>query len=229
MKSVDLRTIFERWGLGVRRQGERGTCSVFTLADAGAFALAARKGGDGTPLSVEFLNWAANQVRGRAGDGGCFDELWRGYEARGICTERAMPYEATFDGQRCPSAAVQEEAETLRAAGLQLHWIKPWDPTCGVSDAQLAEIQRTLDGQVPVCGGFLWPIETPKCPGGILEMPPREGMRDGHSVLLAGYSDDPAQPGGGLLVYRDTSKGYPGAAMTYAYALAYMNDAAWVG
>lgn len=229
MSSIDLRPIFEQWGLEVRRQGERGTCSVFTLADAAAFALAARRGGDGMLLSVEFLNWAANQVRAETGDGGCFDALWAGYEARGICAESAMPYAATFDPQRVPSAAAMGQAESLRAVGLKLHWIKTWDPNCGVTDAQLAAIKRKLDERSPVCGGFLWPKEDPKYPGGILEMPPREEMRDGHSVLLVGYNDDANQPGGGLLIFRNTSKGHPGASMTYAYAKAYMNDAAWIG
>lgn len=228
MKSVDLRPVFQQWGLDVRRQGERGTCSVFTLADAAGYALAARNGGAGTLLSVEFLNWAANQVRTDTGDGGCFDALWAGYDARGICAEDAMPYQATFDPQRVPSAAALEQAQKLRAVGLKLHWIKNWDPSCGVSDNQLAQIKRKLDDRVPVCGGFLWPKEDPRYPGGILEMPPREGMRDGHSVLLVGYTDDPSQPGGGLLIFRNTSKGYPGASMTYAYARAYMNDAAWI-
>ena len=56
-----------------------------------------------------------------------------------------------------------------------------------------------------------------------------EDVYDGHSVLLTGYTRDPAQPGGGQFLIRnsggDGSDGY----LTYAYAAEYMNDAAWIG
>jgi C1A family cysteine protease len=49
---------------------------------------------------------------------------------------------------------------------------------------------------------------------------------DGHSVLLVGYRDDAAQPGGGLLLIRNSGEAGPDGALPYAYASQYMNDAA---
>ena len=81
---------------------------------------------------------------------------------------------------------------------------------------------------IPVCGGFLWPRK-PEWKAGVLEIASRENVRDGHSVLLVGYRDDPAQPGGGTFLIQNTSKGPRPGAMSYEYVRAYMNDAAWVG
>ena len=38
-KSVDLRPLFHKWALSPRRQGARGTCSVFTVVGALEYAL----------------------------------------------------------------------------------------------------------------------------------------------------------------------------------------------
>ena len=53
-------------------------------------------------------------------------------------------------------------------------------------------------------------------------------MRDGHSVLLVGYRDEPDQPGGGVFIFRNTSQADRDGLMPYAYARHYMNDAVWI-
>src|SRR5262245_52603211 len=60
--SVDLQARFSDSGLQQRHQGARGTCSIFTMVGAMEFAIA-RSQGHGANLSVDFLNWAANQHR----------------------------------------------------------------------------------------------------------------------------------------------------------------------
>jgi hypothetical protein len=59
--SVDLNPRFEQWGLPIRSQGSRGTCSVFAFVGLVEYAFAIREG-DGIILSVEFLNWADHKV-----------------------------------------------------------------------------------------------------------------------------------------------------------------------
>ena len=68
------------------------------------FAVAKRQG-HGTRLSVEFLNWAANQACGENEDGGFFSDLWKGFAAYGICCEDDMPYRANVRSSQPPSAA----------------------------------------------------------------------------------------------------------------------------
>ena len=254
--SVNLLSAFDKWGVQARPQGTRGTCSVFTVTAAIEYALA-KSGHPNQCLSVEFLNWASNQTVGEARDGSFFSDLWNGFEKYGICDETEMPYHKKFDPARKPSSTALTQAKRLCNADLTLHWIKPWDPTKGLNDEQFDAIKETLSAGWPVCGGFLWPKQAkwihpkqsdtpvtiphipreqrskaPKDPdvadGSVLQWAPRDGVRDGHSIIIYGFRDDPSQPGGGVFLIRNSSRGARHGAMTYQYVRAYMNDAVWV-
>ena len=224
---VDLRPKFDNWQLGERRQGKRGTCSVFAVTGAVEFAVAA-KDGRGTRLSPEFLNWASNRQCGNRQDGGFFSDLWRGFEAFGICSEEAQPYAKRFDPDLAPAEGTLAEAAARRKLGLKIHWIKEWDVTTGIDDEQLTAIKSTLSSGWPVCGGFRWPRHE-EWKDGVLQMRAPEEVFDGHSVLLIGYRDDPAQPGGGVFHFRNSGGNGKDGSMPYAYARLFLNDAMWIG
>ncbi|HET6383970.1 MAG TPA: C1 family peptidase [Armatimonadota bacterium] len=225
--SHDLTPIFENAGLKVRRQGARGTCSVFAVVGALEYAVA-RKTGVADPLSVEFLNWAAHKAVNRTSDGGFFSDLWKGFEAYGICPEYDCPYAATFDVDLHPSDEAIKAAAAERKLGLQIHWIKDWDVHSGLTSAQLDAIKQTISSGWPVCGGFRWPKQ-PRWDGSLLRMCGAGDVFDGHSVLLVGWHDDPAQPGGGSFRIRNSGGGSgPDGSMSYEYVSAYMNDACWI-
>ncbi len=227
---VDLRPVFDRLALPVRAQGGRGTCSVFAVAGAMEYALAKQEGEKQVPatrLSVEFLNWASNQAKGEQEDGSFFSDLWKGFEKYGVCVEDEMPYCAEFNPTLQPSPTALIHAGGIRQVGLDLHWIKPWNPHKGLTDGQLQAVKDTLRRGWPVCGGFLWPKKA-RWVEGVLQMAPRDGVRDGHSVLLVGFRDDAAQPGGGIFMVRDSGKGRGGSEMSYEYVRTYMNDAVWI-
>ncbi|NLE38289.1 MAG: C1 family peptidase [Pirellulaceae bacterium] len=224
----DLRPQFDRFNLSARVQGKRPTCSVFTMTAAIEFALA-KHGRKDPRLSVEFLNWASNQITGEAEDGSYFSHLWEGFEAHGQCPEEDMPYQPEFDPDRKPSDEALRQAKKVHEAGLRMHWIKHWDPTRGLKDRHFDEIKRVLAEGNPVCGGFLWPKEgLERWDDGILPMYRRKQVRDGHSILLIGFRDDPTQPGGGVFLIRNSSSPHRHAEMPYEYAKAYMNDALWI-
>jgi len=224
--SIDLRPIFTNWNIPQRLQGGRGTCSVFTVAGAVEYALASQQR-HATVLSVEFLNWASNQVTKQAEDGSFFSDLWTGFCRYGACPETDMPYQAKFDRAIRPSPAALQKAAQLRSAGLRLHWIKPWDVKTGLTQEQFLQIKQALAKQWPVCGGMRWPKQE-RWVNAILQMAPPEGVFDGHSVLFVGYRDDPKQPGGGVFLVRNSGRGEHDAAIPYAYAMAYLNDALWI-
>ena len=224
--SVDLTPLFAQRGLATRGQGDRGTCSVFVVTDAIEYAIAGRQR-QATRLSVEFLNWASNQTTNTPQDGSFFSDLWNGCARFGICPEEDMPYLDRFDPAVQPSGQAMTRAKSVLGLSLQLHWIKPWNPHRGLTDEQFAGIKRTLQQQWPVCGGFLWPKQQ-QWENGVLQMCPREAVRDGHSVLLVGYRDDPAMPGGGVFLIRNTAGDSRDGMMTYEYVRAYMNDAVWI-
>jgi hypothetical protein len=226
LSNIDLRPAFTNWGLPLRLQGGRGTCSVFTMAGALEYALA-RDPKQGTPLSIEFLNWASNQATKNSQDGGFFSDLWTGFVAYGVCPEADLPYQNSFNPSLRPADTALQRAKDLTKADMRLHWIKPWDVRTGLSVAQLLEIKRVLSQRWPVCGGLRWPKKA-RWQEGVLQMASPEGVFDGHSVLLVGFRDDPKQPGGGTLLIRNSGGEVHDGALTYEYAGAYMNDAAWV-
>jgi hypothetical protein len=201
--SVDLRPEFEKFGFAPKRQGKRGTCSVFTVTSALEFAMAKRLGKP-TPLSVEYLNWAANEVIRRHADGQFFHNLLKGYERYGICRESLMPYRKKFDPALAPSDEARKDAKKFASVPVTIAWIKPWGTKSGLTDEQMTQIKERLAQGWPVAAGA------------------------GHSRLLVGYRDDPARPGGGLFLTKDSGKGAY-AEVTYEWAKIHLIDVFWIG
>ncbi|HZR20283.1 MAG TPA: DUF2961 domain-containing protein [Verrucomicrobiae bacterium] len=226
LTTTDLRPQFEKLGFERWHQGPRNTCSVFTLAGALEFAIAKRQGH--TPrLSVEFLNWAANRVCREDVDGGFFSDMWKGYSQYGICTAAEFPYQSKFDAAAWPPPEALADAKKRLGLGLRTNWIKEWDVKSGLSDPEFNAIKRTLSNGWPVCGGLRWPKQE-HWTNNVLQMCGPEAVFDGHSVLIVGYRDDSNEPGGGVLIFRNTAGAGQDGFMPYAYALKYMNDAVWI-
>ncbi len=178
--AADLRPRLESLGLVPRAQGARGTCSIFTTCSALEFALAKRRG-RAERMSPEFLNWAASQAGGWASDGNFFHNALAGFDRFGLCPEDSMPYRASFDPALAPAPEVLAQAAGV-LAGLETHWIVPWEPNrFGVSDAQFTAIKTVIARGDPVAAGAA------------------------HSRLLVGYRDDPALPGGGAFLTLDSA------------------------
>ena len=222
----DLRPALQQSGITPRHQGARGTCSVFTVAAAMEYALA-RSEKPADRLSVEYLNWASNQVIGRAADGGFFSDLWSGYVSWGISREQEMPYARAFDPDLKPDPAVMERAKRQTAGRLRIHWIKPWNVRTGLTTAELAAIRKAVVAGWPVCGGLRWP-KREVWRQELLQMCPADEVIDGHSILITGYQLDPAQPGGGTFTFLNSNRPDSECRMTWEFALAYMNDAMWI-
>jgi C1A family cysteine protease len=223
---VDLTPKFEHWKLDRRRQGGRGTCSVFAVTGALEYAVAAANH-HGTRLSVEFLNWAGHRANDRHEDGGFFSELWKGYEQYGICPEADLPYRETFADDLQPESRALEEAKKTQHAHLNLEWIKEWDVHTGLTDKEMEAIKRTVSKGWPVCAGLRWPKRAVWTEG-VLQMCAPEDVFDGHSILIVGYRDSTEKPGEGIFRIRnsggDGSDGY----LPYEYVRAYTNDAAFI-
>lgn len=201
---VDLRPEFKKYGLGPRRQGSRNTCSVFTTAAAMEFALS-KQSQQSTPLSVEYLNWACNQViNNKTHDRGqFFHHLVDGFKRYGICLEEKMPYQRRFDPALAPSDEAIENAKEIQSLGFKFHWIKHLGTRPGARDYQMKELKSVLASGYPVAAGA------------------------SHSRLLVGYEDDPNQPGGGVFFTKDSGSGRFDR-VTYEFVERQINDAYWV-
>jgi hypothetical protein len=200
---VDLRPTLNELGLKPRRQGRRGTCSVFTTAATFEFALSKRRG-ESLPLSVEYLNWSCNQITHNRRDvGQFFHNLLKGYELHGVCLESEMPYTRRFDPELAPSEEAIKSAKQIRELPFEVHWIKPIGGAAGVTPEQLVEIKRVLASGWPVAAGA------------------------SHSRLFVGYVDDEKEPGGGAFLTKDSGSGSY-SRVTYEFARTHVNDVFWV-
>jgi len=200
---VDLRPTFRELQLPPRPQGRRGTCSVFTTAGAFEFALA-KQSGAGKPLSVEYLNWACNQLtHNRRDTGQFFHNLLKGYEEHGICFESEMPYRSRFSPRVNPDEEAIESAHRVRDNKFGVHWIKPIGGKPGFTDEQMIEVKRILASGYPIAAGA------------------------SHSRLLVGYVDKSEAAGGGIFYTKDSGSG-SFSEVTYEFAKAEINDAFWV-
>jgi aminopeptidase C len=226
----DLRPLFEKYGIGIYSQGARGTCSVFAVTSLLEFEFAQVPDKKVTPLSVEYLNWASNQITGEAADGSYFSDAVTALNKYGICKNELFPYYfQNYTNKVEPSASAIRDAD--KRCGFTANWIKDWDPNTGMSDEQIAQVKGQIMNEHPVAIGFRWPMKDDKyrkMVNGIMIVPPVEGVFDGHSVLIVGFKDQQDIPGGGYFIFKNShgkdygEKGY--GKMSYEYVRKYAND-----
>jgi hypothetical protein len=225
----DLRPLFYKYGIEIYNQGDRGTCSVFALTGLLEFEYAKVEGRT-VPLSVEYLNWASNQITGINEDGSYFSDAITALRKYGISTNELFPYYDRNNTHKVePSSVAVRDAKKRR--GILAKWIKEWDPNTGMSLEQLTTVKNQILTEHPVAIGFRWPKKNEKyrqVVNGMMTVPPLEGVFDGHSVLMVGFKDDPDINGGGYFIFKNSfgkdygEKGY--GKMPYEYVLKYAND-----
>lgn len=223
--SVELESRFEEFGLACRSQGNRGTCSVFTIVGAIEFAVG-KTGEKTTYLSVEFANWAKNQAMGFSDDGAFFSNTLRGIEKFGISSEAESPYRRRFNPKTIPTDEAIAQAKLFRDKyQITADWIKEWNPQTGLSAGQFLQLKQALVAGNPVCVGLRWP-HVARIENSVMMIVPPESVFDGHSVLFVGYVDrSENMEGEGYFLYRNTNNPVIIEKMSYEYAREYTNDA----
>jgi hypothetical protein len=99
-----------------------------------------------------------------------------------------------------------------------------------MDDSQLSAVKAALAAGHPVACGLRWPVSARG--RDLLAPPAPDKVRDGHSIVLAGYEDDPRRDGGGVFTFRNWNGpawgdgGY--GLISYAYVRTYANDALWL-
>jgi len=220
---------FEEYGLTPLAQGDRDVCSLFAITALAEYEHARHATGPHARLSEEYLIWAAKKANGKTADQAVFYEAVRGLNQLGICPAVEMRYADKTDPHRKPSAEALAESQPLRQRW-QAKWIKRWSIDAALTEPEMLEIKRALAGGHPVACGLRWPKTLHGSE--LLAVPPPHEVFDGHSIALVGYEDDPAKPGGGAFLFRNSNgpawgnHGY--GVMSYAYVRAYANDALWL-
>lgn len=226
---IDLTPAFDRLGLMPRTQGSRSTCSLFAITALANYEWLRSGAKPDARFSEEFLVWAADEATGLSGDQAMFYEAIGGLNGLGICCDELMPYAAKEEAGRKPSGEAIRDA-AARARRWQANWIRRWDMSRPVDELQFAAIQQALIDGRPVACGLRWPKSNRSA--ALVAPPPPEEVYDGHSIVLVGFEDDPAQPGGGVFRFRNSrgprwgDRGY--GVMSYAYVRSYANDAVWI-
>jgi hypothetical protein len=229
--TVDLRPIIKKNALQVKDQGSRNTCSVFAITFLHEYEFATKKGfGMGADFSEEYLNYVKNVANNMKTDGGFFDLIDNGYQAWGCYMLQLVPYKPTYDPNYVVLQVYMNVAK--KWSRLKATFVKKWDKTRGLSDAELDTALGYLDKGTPFAAGFLWPtnfqlenhlgIQMMRTPAS------KNNVFDGHSVAVVGYRRMKAMPGGGYVIFRNSAgpdwgeKGY--GYMPFAYLKAYCND-----
>ena len=226
----DLRPLFRKYGIPVYEQGDRGTCSVFVIAGMLEFEYAC-KTQHYTALSVEYLNWASNQVTGENEDGSFFSDAIKALKKYGICANEFFSYYIqNYSKKAEPSTQALKDAHKRKQ--YSAFWIKEWNPETGMTALQIEKVVQQLNSGHPVAIGFRWPKKDEryrKVENGVMVVPPEEGVFDGHSVLIVGYENDRDIPGGSYFIFKNShgekygENGY--GKMPYVYVEKYANDA----
>jgi len=220
---------FQRLGMTVGVQGGRPNCSLFAITALANFEWLGSEPDPPVRFSEEYLLWSAKRFSSSKDDGAMFYEAILGLSNYGICRSELMPYLAKPEPASKPSEEASKDAAS-RSRRWRVHWIRRWNVALPMTDAELAEIKRTIRSGHPVACGLRWPKN------GVAERlmapPAPDDVMDGHSIVFVAYEDDAAMPGGGAFRFRNSrgrgwgEDGY--GLMSYAYARAYANDAVWL-
>ena len=239
---VDLRGEIERFGLAVRDQGNRGTCSVFATTFLIEYQTARTKREKDLELSEEYLNWAKNRANHTEVDGGKFTDIIRGYQGFGMVPISDMPNRAAFNPQKPDRPRKAVIAMGRKFERYPIRFIKQWDNSNGMTGRQLEATKAMLRAGHPVATGIWWlqKFETATVAHvPLMKEYPREDnnnsdpsqnpMFDGHSIDLVGFHEGRAFPGGGYFIFRNSfgpgfgQNGY--GFVSFKYIRTYANDA----
>ncbi len=221
-KLKNLQPLFDKYGISIYNQGERGTCSIFAITGILEFEFT-RVGGDFIRLSPEYLNWASNTYNGDSRDGSYFSNAVGGMEKYGICREELMPYQKYFTSPN-PSLAAKLDAEK-RIGKIEAIWIKPFENTKGISDIQISQIKQQILLGHPVAEGGPWQYRIDE--NGVMEVPSKRPKSE-HSKIFVGFHDYDDTGKNGYFIFRNSwgpgfaNEGY--GKIPYEYLRKYCND-----
>jgi len=145
---VDLRPQIEKFGLAIRDQGNRATCSVFATTFLIEYQSAITSGTKNIELSEEYLNWAKNRASKTDVDGGKFTDIISGYTQFGMVPIKDMPNQPAFHPKHPDAPTNSVIASGKKFARFRLTFIKQWDNQKGMSEKELEATTIFFTGEV---------------------------------------------------------------------------------
>jgi len=230
-QSVDLRPKIKEYGLAVRDQGSRGTCTIFATTFLIEFKSSQEKNAKNIDFSEEYLNAVANRAGKNKNDGAFFSEAIAGYEEFGILPENFAPYKASYDvnflaGEDDVTMTLLDRGKYNRGyqGEVSVSANQP-DGLPGLSDAQLSALVSELDKGNAVAighGGDAGNTKTVLLDNGWAAFASYDINKlvkpYVHTVPLVGYKIDKTVSGGGYFIFRNSAGASWGDARYFRFA-----------
>lgn len=194
---VDLRPLFRQYGLFLKDQGRRPSCSIFAFVGAAEYETA-RHFGRADPLSEEFLVWAVHQILPDVStdDGYHFGEVLSAVQQYGVPRRDLVPN--TF-GRAIKD--ISPSADAIFDAASRRHFLAIWFRTD--SPDFVGQLVDALNQETPVVIGLRWPQPSTLEHNNLLrDQRPLAGA--GHAVTLVGYRCADGLPGNLVFIFRNS-------------------------
>ena len=172
----------------IKNQGHEGSCTGFSLSSAREAI--AKQQSNYVPFSPAFIYYEERVIEHdiNADAGAHIRDGLKVLRHQGVCPEGDFPYVAGHFTEAPPAGAVHNaQAFTITAynrlpglTGIKYAIVSMQPVVLGIAVYQSFESNVGADGKVPMPA-------------------PAEELLGGHAILVVGYHDDPAAPGGGWL------------------------------
>lgn len=182
----------------IRNQRSRGTCVAHVGVGLREFF---EDNSTSANLSEQFLYWACKDRDKWPGEGTWIHIAMAVLEDTGVCLERVWPYNtqkiAGNEGQGPPPEGASADAAAYKVSSnvkLQPRWVD------AIKD-QLAD-GLPVGFSVPVYR--YWQLEPARTDGNLRMPLSSDPGIGGHAMIMVGYQDDAAVPGGGYFIVRNS-------------------------
>lgn len=182
----------------IRNQGNRGTCVSFTLTALHEYARRVR--GDEVNLSEQHLYDEIKRIDMAPAACGTWQRVGATVLGqRGQCREVVWPYNPNLP---CNNNGIMPGNARTDAAARKLG-VGSLVPTNVAAIKAALATRRPVGFSIPVYSSWFRSAEVQR--SGRITMPvPGDTQEGGHAILGVGYQDDPAYPGGGYFLIRNS-------------------------
>ena len=233
---VNLRPRFAEYGLGVRDQGRRPSCSIFAVVCALEYQNA-RRSGHGESFSEEYLIWATRKTLQRtpaspdnpaaapdedADEGFSLTEVVTALRAYGIPLQTSMP----SDLDRRIAAIPEPTPDVVREAR-EHRQVTVYSLPGRDNATRINNLIQILNAGMPVAVGMAWPNYRTLRTGYLSEQKPMTGAY--HAVTIVGYRCPSGRLEDAYFIFKNSwgwSWGQGGyGTVTYSYLNRYLTEA----
>jgi hypothetical protein len=154
-KNVDLRNKIGGFGIAIRDQGQRNTCSVYATTFLLEYETAKATNQKGLDFSEDYLNAVTDMVTNTKDDGDFFANIVNGYLKFGTVDQSDFPNTASYKPNNVPSESLLDDGKNnIKFVPVFIRenpgTANPW----GLTDDHINQIVAQLDAGRSVAAGW---------------------------------------------------------------------------